>query len=121
MAIVTVPNDGDPLLEVHCDGCDRLIRAAADGVAVYELHGPAGDVGRVRLAHRVGRCRAAVELAAAGPTGPPDVRPLDVHLATLVLALGLLPRDLDVALARHLLAMGWVPDPPAGGGPGSTG
>lgn len=116
MAIVTVPNDGDPLLEVHCDGCDRPIRAAADGVAVYELQAPGGDVGRVRHAHRVGRCRAAVERALAGPAGPPDVRLLDVHLATVVLSLGLLPQDLDLALARQLLEMGGVPPPPDGGG-----
>ena len=117
MAIVIVPNNGDPLLQTHCDACDRPIRAAADGVAVYEVPGPGGDVGRVRHAHHGGPCRAAVERAAAGSGGPPDVRPLDAHLATLVLSLGLLPQDLDLALARELLAAGWVPGPPPGDGP----
>jgi hypothetical protein len=116
MAIVTVPYEGYPAVEVHCDGCDRPIRAAADGVAVYEPAGPGGDVGRVRHAHRAGPCQLMAERAAAGPAGAAVVRPLDFHLAALVLNLGLLPQDLDGALARELLAVGWRPDPPAGSG-----
>ena len=117
MAIVTAPNDWNPLVQVRCDGCRRPIRAAADGVAVCELHCSAGDVGRVLYAHRAGRCRAAVERAAAGPAGPPDVRPLALHFAALVGNLLLTGRALDRALEREFRARVRASAPPAGAGP----
>jgi hypothetical protein len=117
MPIVTAPNHWNPLVQVRCDGCRRPIRAAADGVAVCELHCSNVDVGRVLYAHQAGRCRAAVERAATGPGGPPDVRPLDIFFAVLAANLLLSARDLDRAQAWDFQARVQASTLPTGAGP----
>ncbi|QDU19437.1 hypothetical protein [Urbifossiella limnaea] len=121
MAIRTVPHERGPTAVVLCDACDRLIGDAADGVAVYEQNGPYGDVGRVRHAHRAGRCLAVVGRGLVGPDGPPAVHALDVHLAVLAFNHALHPEDLGPVLDRELRAPGSGSNPTAGDDPGPSG
>src|SRR3954464_14253677 len=94
MAIVWVPGAGGAALVLMCDACDRPIRAARDGLALYEDTSPGGDVGRVRHAHRAGPCGAAPARPVGGRGRKPRAASLRIHLSVLVNNLGLCPNNL---------------------------